>query len=102
MSVTSRAGVLPKAVVAALVGTVAGGTGAVWSLRQPSASAKVPASSVVAPTVTTLTTDSAARLSPSTSLPKQVPPATEPARAPTSAASRSTDDDANVLQRART
>ena len=89
MSAVSRAGVLPKAVIATLVGTVAGATAAVWSLRQPTAGVKLSASP-------------AATSSPSTSLPKQAAPATEPTRARTDAPSSSADDTAQDLQRART
>jgi hypothetical protein len=83
MSVVSSAGVLRKAVIAALVGIVAGVTAGVWSLRQPAASASVSASRVAAPAAATLMT------------------ATEPTRARTNPASPSADDDAQVLQRAR-
>jgi hypothetical protein len=81
--------VFPKAVIAVLVGTVAGATAAVWSLRQPSANANLSASP-------------AAASSRSTSPPKQVSPATEPTRARADAAPPSAEDDAEVLQRART
>ena len=84
MSVVNRAGVVPKAVIAALVGTVAGATAGVWSLRQPAASVTLSASPVAAPAVTTLMK------------------ATEPSRTRTNAAPTSGDDDANVLQRAHT
>lgn len=75
MSVASRA------VIAALVGIVAGVTAGVWSLRQPAASASVSASPVAAPAAATLMTATQAR---------------------TIAAPPSADDDAQVLQRART
>src|SRR5436305_9729807 len=53
MSVANRAGVLPKAIIAAFVGTVAGGAAGVWSLRQPAAGMNVSASPLPAPQVTT-------------------------------------------------
>jgi hypothetical protein len=87
MSVVSKAGVFPKAVIAAVVGTVVGGIAAVWSLRQPSARAKLSASPV-------------AVSSPSTSQPNDA--STEPTRARGNAAPLSADDDAQVLQHART
>jgi hypothetical protein len=100
MPVESSAGLLPKAIVAALVGSVAGGTAGVWSLRHPAASVNAAAPAVSA--ATTLTTDDDAGPSPSTSLPKRVAPAPQPARVPTNAAAPpSADDDAHVLERAR-
>jgi len=94
MSAANKAGVLPKAVIAALVGTVAGGTAGVWSLRQPAASVNVSAVPVSAPKVTTtrVADRDAARLS-STALVNQASP-------PTSSAT--VQDDADILQRART
>jgi len=97
----SEAGVLPKAAVAVLVGAVAGGVAGVWSLRQPAASANISASPVAGPAVKVVTAG-AAGSSRSTSLTTQVPPATEPAGAHTNPAPSSADDDAQVLQRART
>jgi hypothetical protein len=108
MSVESSAGLLPKAVIAALVGIVAGGTAGVWSLRHPAASvnAAAPAVSAATPVATpsaaTLTTDAGAGPSPSTSLPTRVAPAPQPTRAPANAAAPSVDDKADVLERART
>jgi hypothetical protein len=78
MSVASRA------IIAALVGIAAGAIAGVWSLRQPAASVTVSASRVAAPAAATLMT------------------ATEPTQARTNPASQSADDDAQVLQRART
>ena len=94
MSAVNRAGVLPKAVIAALVGTVAGVTAGVWSLRQPGASV------VATPSATTLMTDGETQSSPS--LRKRVAPDTEPTGARANAAAASSDDDVRVLQRART
>ncbi|HUK36059.1 MAG TPA: hypothetical protein VLV86_19215 [Vicinamibacterales bacterium] len=72
------------------VGTLAGATAAVWSLRQPSVTANVAASPAAASAATAPVTDGNNRLSPSTSLPKPVPSATP-----------SADDDEHVLQQAR-
>jgi hypothetical protein len=105
MPAESRAGVLPKAVIAALIGSVAGGTAGVWSLGRPAA--------------TTPATDVGAGSSPSPSLLKRVAPTPQPTRARTNAAASlaqdpaapvaplgapapSADDEAHVLQRART
>lgn len=86
MSTASRARVFPKAVIAALVGTAAGAAAGVWSLRQP------------APSVKAETTESSS----STVAATQAPPATESTRARTNETPPSTDDDPDVLQRART
>jgi hypothetical protein len=93
MSVANRSGVLPKAIIAALVGTVAGGTAGVWSLRQPVASVNVSASPLSAREVTTarMADGDPARLSSATLL-KQASPTASP----------TAHDDADVLQRART
>jgi type IV secretory pathway VirB10-like protein len=105
MSVQSRAGILPKALVAALVGTVAGGTAGVWSLRGRAASVNGTApvftnSSGATPSATTSTTG-AAYPSPSTSLPTPPAAAPQPNQTPTHAAELPAADDAQVLERAR-
>jgi hypothetical protein len=102
MSVVSRARVVPKAVIAALVGTVGGAAVGVWSLRQPATRANISASPLVAPAMKTAVSESDAGSSRSTSLPKPIPTATETTGAPTNAAPPSSVDDAQVLQRART
>ena len=84
----SRAGVLPKALIATLVGIGIGVTAGVWSLRQSATRANVSVSPVVAPAKK------------EASLPTQVATATEPTRARTDV-SPSTNDDAHVLERAR-
>ena len=98
MPVESSAGLLPKAIVAALVGSVAGGTAGVWSLRHPAASvnAAAPAVSAASP----VTTDAGRRRrrrcrSGSHRHRNQLEHATN-------AAAPSADDDAHVLERART
>jgi len=95
MPVKSREGLLPKAVIAALVGSVTGGTAGVWSLRHPTASvnAAAPAVSAASPVA-----------APSTSLPKQITiaPEPQPARVAANAPAPPADNGANVLQRART
>jgi hypothetical protein len=95
----SKDGVLPKAVVATLVGVATGGVAAVWSLRQPAASAN--ASAARAPAASTTAAAGSAQ---STAQPAQIVEATEPVRARANAASPSAADDppAEVLQRART
>jgi hypothetical protein len=108
MPMESRAGVLLKAGVAALVGIVAGGTAGVWSLRRPAASvnAATPtvsaASPVATPSATSRATDDSAGSSLSTSMAKGIAPAPQPTPVRTNAAAPSADDDAQVLQRART
>jgi hypothetical protein len=108
MPMESRAGVLPKAVVAALVGIVAGGTAGVWSVRRPAASVNATAptvsaaSPVATPSATTRATDDGAGSSLSTSLAKRIAPAPQPTPVRTNAAAPSADDEAHVLQRART
>jgi hypothetical protein len=81
----SSAGLLPKAVIAALVGSVAGGGAGVWSLRRPAASVNAAALAVSA--ISPVATPS---------------PTPQPTRARPNAAAPSADDDAHVLQRART
>jgi len=89
MPIESSAGLLPKAIVAALVGSVAGGTAGVWSLRRPAAH-----------------TNAAAAVSvPTASLPKPVAaapvvPIPQSARGRTNAPPE--DHGADVLDRART
>jgi hypothetical protein len=90
MSVKSRDAVLPKAVIAALVGSIAGGLAGIWSLPRPVAS--VNAAAPVSPAAPPMATSSAQ---------KPVTLAPEPALARTNAAAP-TADDANVLQRAQT
>ena len=108
MPVESRAGLVPKAVIAALVGSVAGGTAGLWSLRRPAASLNATAApvSAAAPvavrSATTPTTDVGAGSSPSTSLPKRVAPTPQPIRVRTNVAAPPADDEAQVLERART
>jgi hypothetical protein len=96
MTVESRAGLLSKAVIAALVGSVAGGIAGAWSLRRPAASVNAgapavsAASPVATPSAATPTTDGDAG-------------STQPATGVrTNAAAPSADDEALVLQRART
>lgn len=89
MSVMNRAGVLPKAVIAALVGTGIGITAGIWSLRQSSTRANLSVSQAVAPAKK------------GASLPTQIAVATEPTRASTDASPSSINDDAHVLDRAR-
>src|SRR5262245_58453400 len=97
MPINSREGLLPKAVIAALVGSVTGGAAGMWSLRYPAASvnAAAPAVSAASPVA-----------APSTSLPKQIAiaptPTPQPARVPATVAAPAADTNANVLQRART
>jgi len=74
-----KVGILPKALIAALIGGVTGGTAGMWSLRQP-----------------------AARTTRSTSLQTPIEPTTQPVPAHTSAAVPSSSDQSQVLQRART
>jgi hypothetical protein len=97
MSVESRAGLLPKAIIAAVVGSVAGGTAGVWSLSRPAASvnAVAPAVSAASPVATLSAT------TPSASLPKEVAPTPQPTRVRTTVAAPSADDEGNVLERAR-
>jgi hypothetical protein len=85
----SRAVLLQKAAIAALVGSVAGGTAGVWSLRRPSASvnAAAPAVSAASP--------------PPAPLAKPVAPAPQPTQVVANAAAPSVDE-AHVLQQART
>src|ERR1041385_8370323 len=86
MSVVSSVGVLPKAVIAALVGTVAGATAGVLSIRQPSATVNVSASPAGSAAVKTVITHSDDRSS-APYVSKPAPETTEPA---------------DVMQRART
>jgi hypothetical protein len=88
MSVMIKA-ILPKALIAALIGGVTGGTAGVWSLRQPSARANTVPSTTGAP----------AR---PTSLPTPVEPRTQPIPAQANAVVPSSDDHSQLLQRART
>ena len=85
-------GVVPKAVIAALVGTVCGVTAGVWSLRQPAAKVSSSASSVATP-ATAIATDN--RLNSTSSAPAA-------AKTDETLRSASTEDDARVLQDART
>jgi hypothetical protein len=101
MSAASSAGVLPKALIATLVGSVIGGAVGVWSLRRPAASANATASAVVAPSRATTTTGASAGSSPSTTSPTQVATTTEP-RALTNAVAPPAEADPQVLQQART
>jgi hypothetical protein len=107
MPVESRAGLVPKAVIAALVGSVAGGTAGVWSLGRPASTvnAVAPAVSAASPIATSLATTPAthdvARSSPAASLPTRVAPAPQPMRVATTAAAPSADDAAHVLERAQ-
>jgi hypothetical protein len=96
MPVQSSAGLLPRAVIAAVVGSVAGGTAGVWSLPRPAASvnAAAPAVSAASPVATLSAT------TPSTS--QQVVLALQPTGVQTNAAAPSADDKADVLERART
>jgi hypothetical protein len=89
MSVMIKAGILPKALVAALIGGVTGGTAGVWSLRQPAAHVNPAPSTSRAP----------ARPAP-VSTPGEPP--TQPIPAHTNAVAPSSDDHSQVLQRART
>lgn len=92
MSVVSRAGVVPKAVIAALIGTLAGAAAGIWSLTRTPAHGSVSASSA----------DHAARSPSSTSAPKPLAVATDETRTRPSGTPAAADDDAQVLQRART
>jgi hypothetical protein len=83
----SRAGVLPKAVIATLVGIGIGVTAGVWSLRQ--SATRVTMSASPAPSAKKLVTAS------------EVAVVTEPTRARADAPP-SANDDAHVLERART
>jgi hypothetical protein len=108
MPLESSPGLLPKALIAALVGSVAGGSAGVWSLSRPvgSMNAAAPAASPAAapaatPSATTATTDNGVDSSRSTSLPTRVapkPPATPIRTNPAAPSANETD----VLQRART
>jgi hypothetical protein len=91
----SRAGILPKAIVAALVGTATGGAAGVWSLRQPAAKLN---GSATAPA---MTTHAVTRLSPTTALPARIESRIEPTSAHADAAVSLPNDDAQALQRAR-
>jgi len=97
MPVQSSPGFLPKAVLAAVVGSVAGGTAGVWSLARPAASvnAAAPVVSAASPVVTPPAT------TPPTSLPKGVAPTPQPTQVLTNAAAPSAGDNADVLQRAQ-
>src|SRR5689334_5318952 len=92
MSVVSRAGVVPKAVIAALMGTLAGAAAGIWSLTRTPANASVSASSP----------DRAPRAPASTSAPKPLPVATEATAPRPTAAPAAAEDDTQLLQRART
>src|SRR5580765_4858590 len=99
MPVQSSAGLLPRAVIAAVVGCVAGGTAGMWSLPRPSASlnAAAPAASTASPVATPPVATPPAT-TPSASLPTQValaPP--PPTRISTNAPAPSASDDADVL-----
>lgn len=103
MSVQSSAGLLPKAIIAAVVGSVAGGTVGLWSLpgpTRPAASVNATASPVSA--ATTLTADDEDGPAPATSLPKRAAPIPQPFPVRANAAAPSADDEAPVLERART
>jgi hypothetical protein len=93
MSVMSRTGVVQKAVIATLVGSAIGITAGVWSLRHTATAAR---------TATKPTTDSDTAPSRSTSVPKQVAAVTDPTPPPSGTSIQSADDDARVLERART
>jgi len=117
MRAASRAGVVPKAVIAAIVGSIAGGTAGVWSLRHPTASVHVAepirATSPVAtqPATTTPAPDIAAASA--TPTPGRVAPTPQPIRAGTNAAASppkdaaapvappETADEAHLSERAR-
>ena len=101
MSAASRAGILPKALIATLVGSVIGGAVGVWSLRRPATSANATASPGVAPSPAATTSSASAGSSPSTTSPTQVATTTEP-RALTNAVAPTADGDPQVLERART
>jgi hypothetical protein len=103
MPLESSAGLLPRAVIAALVGSVAGGVAGVWSLSRPATSvnAAAPAASPVAtPSATTAATGAGSL--PSASLPTRVAPAVQPTQNRTNTTAPPADDEADVLQRART
>ena len=93
MSVMNRTGIVQKAVIATLAGTAIGITAGVWSLRHTPTAARA---------VTKPTTDSDTSSSRSTSVPKQVAAVTDPTPPPIGTPVPSADDDAHVLERART
>ena len=122
MRVISSAGVVPKAAIAAIVGTLVGGTAGLWSLRRPVASdnavASVPAATPVparSKAVSTVGAAATASSQPNPAASPQPPPAhasaappaphdaaaaVGPAAAPAAPAATA-DDEARVLQRAR-
>jgi len=104
MPLESSAGLLPKAVIAALVGSVAGGSAGVWSLgRQAARNAAAPAAvPIVTQSATTTTTENRAASPPSMSPPTQAAPRPQPIQTRPNALPPSANDEANVLQRAQT
>ena len=121
MRVISSAGVVPKAAIAAIVGTLVGGTAGLWSLHRPVASdnavASVPAATPVpARPKAVHPVDAAATASsqPNPAASPQPPPAHASAAAPAAhdaaaavrpaapaAPAATADDEGRVLQRAR-
>src|SRR5580765_6210526 len=98
MPVQSSAGLLPRAVIAAVVGCVAGGTAGMWSLPRPSASlnAAAPAASTASPVATPPATTASVSLG--TQVAQAPPP---PTRFSANAPSPSASGDGDVLERAR-
>src|SRR5262245_22505144 len=125
MRAISSAGVVPRAAIAAIVGTLVGGTAGSWSLRRPAASVKairsVPVASPIAPPYQAAHAAGAAppasasqpnpaaspqppaRASAATPAAHDAAAAVRPAAAPAVAAASvaTPDDEARVLQRAR-
>lgn len=106
MQVTGRAPVVAKAVVAAIFGTVAGGTAGVWSLPRSAASvnAAAPIPAVAPVVVRPAAAPGAPTPQPARARPNLAPPPAEQHSAPVAphaASPRSADADALVLERAR-
>jgi len=123
MRVISSAGVVPKAAIAAIVGTLVGGTAGLWSLRRPAASVKavpsvpratrIAAQSKAAAAVGAAAAASSSEPNPAAS--PQPPPASARAAAPAArgaaapvgpaavpvSLAATTDGEARVLERAR-
>ncbi|HMF94141.1 MAG TPA: hypothetical protein VKE96_07605 [Vicinamibacterales bacterium] len=125
MPAISSAGVVPKAAIAAIIGTLVGGTAGLWSLRRPAANVNAVASVPTATPVAAPSNPAAAAGAAATASSSQPNPATSPqpparasaatpaapdaaaavrpaaAPAAPAASATTTDDEARVLQRAR-